>query len=127
MYASLVSTAIWPQYSTFTTPGKPRRIGLLEVKGRVLRDRAGLTEPPSRLGLPSREGGATDTRWGGQARPVRPAACPRATSGGLRRMVRQQFAKLRPGNWSCGFDPHTLRHARHITRVVCFAVRILPC
>lgn len=27
-------------------------------------------------------------------------------------MVRQQFAKLRPGNWSCGFDPHTLRHGK---------------
>lgn len=37
-------------------------------------------------------------------------------------MVRQQFAKLRPGNWSCGFDPHTLRHAKHTIFVVCFAI-----
>ena len=31
-------------------------------------------------------------------------------------MVRQQFAKLRPSNWSCGFDPHTLRHEKDPVR-----------
>ena len=39
-------------------------------------------------------------------------------------MVRQQFAKLRPGNWSCGFDPHTLRHEKYSTPVEYFSMPI---
>ena len=41
-------------------------------------------------------------------------------------MVRHQFAKLRPSNGSCGFDPHALRHKNPKRKfgVLCIMIRL---